>query len=286
MSIDEDSIVHLVRGNSSDNCRVVKRSANSLVVEDTNYFYKIKANGTDAKECFEEIVLRAFSQVYQELGLDWEVSAVSDGSQDFLVERRQKLKVASAGDFTFEEVLANAAEVKRRVENRLEFPRLLAQLRLSGNFEHIQKIVLARDSEEDYSDYAFYVDNIVPLGNSNYFIALIDALGSWDSGCNAVAVPVNLGYGDFFFTEDRVFDNTEKAAVRLFEVSPKWWLFPQQGGNIVEVRKQVASQLQQMFENNLKIFYSKKQTDVLIDNDLLNFKEECYRLSLNSGDHE
>ena len=286
MSLNEDSIVELVRGTSSDGSRVVKRSDNCLVVEDSSYFYKIRPRGEDAKRCFEEIVLRAFVQVYQEFGLDWEVSAVSDGSQDFLVERRQKLEVASANNLTFEEVLANGAEIKRKVENRLEFPRLLAQLRLSGNFEHIKKITLARDCEDDFSDYAVYKGQTIFLGTSSWFLALLNEKGSWDSNCNAAAIPVSLSYGDFFFADQRVFDPDEKAVVRLFEVVPTWWLFSAQAVNIVEARAHVAGDLEQMFSSNVELLFTKKAQKLRVDRDFLNMTGECEKLRLGSGEND
>lgn len=282
---NDNNLTELAKKNFSEHSHVVKESKGCLVLEDSDYFYKIKAKRVSQKSAFEEIVTQAFVQVYQDFGLDWELYTIEDELGNFLVERRQKLEVFKEGDCSFDELISKSSDVKRLVENKLEFPRLMAQLRLAEKFEHIQKLTLIREAEDDYSDFAVYENNVILLGNSNYFIAPIDARGVWDSNCNAFALRVSLSYGDFFFTDAAIFEPRTRAAVQLYEVTPKWWMYPPECGDIVESRKLVTADLSQMLADNLKVVSTKKKQSLKINKNFPPMQEVCDQLLLKQGNN-
>lgn len=282
---NDNNLTELAKKNFSEHSHVVKESKTCLVLEDSDFFYKIKPKSVSQKSAFEEIVTQAFVQVYQDLGLDWELYTIEDELGNFLVERRQKLEVFKEGDCSFDELISKSSDVKRLVENKLEFPRLMAQLRLAGKFEHIQKLTLIREAEDDFSDFALFGDNVILLGNSNYFIAPIDARGVWDSNCNAFALRVSLSYGDFFFTDAAIFEPKTRAAVQLYEVTPKWWMYTPECGDIVESRKLVAADLSQMLADNLKVVSTKKKQSLKINKNFPPMQEVCDKLLLKQGNN-
>ena len=234
--------------------KLVKYSDTTLVTEACDCFYKVRdifPNNPRTK--FELEVAKAFAEELRSIGLVWKLDVVEVATMQFLVEKRQKLEIASPSKCSFDELLRGAYAIQRRVENRLGLPSLLAQLKNSGGFEHVDKIVLARKHVENYSDFGLWNGNVIRLGSSNPVLALRDdASGKWIDDFPTRPVHVNLPSGDYWFTSDKMIE-TNFLIGEIGCQAQDMWLFTGLSDNFADEIENCQVEYKKMLEDNLDI---------------------------------
>ena len=231
---------------------------------------------------FNNILRQAFVQEYRHMGLEWELVCATHGTEIVSIEKRQKLTTFN-DDVAPDEILKKTAMVNWRVEKRLEFSHLMAQLFNKGNFEHIKKVGIARDCPFSNKHYSPVKSEAVCLSDSAWFLALVDHKNRWNATVKTQTVPVSLSYGNFFFTDMFVFDEIPINSVAgLFKPSAKWWLFDQADVDIKKTRERLTEELACMMKRNLEIAVKKVPVDVKTDDDFFDVETESRRNANNS----
>ena len=281
MSIDE--IIMMPEGDAS----VIKRTDGCAVVDYGDYVIKIKEiDLNDPLTCFDNFIAQAFAAEYQHMGIEWELSNVSLDGKTFRVEKRQKLELLDSGKMSFEEAVKNSSVLRRRVEKRLEFPRLFAQIHSFKDFEHFNKLVMAREHASDLSDFAIFDGRVVILGQSKWFLGLLNRDSRWGTVETQRVLPVETNYGKFYFAAQNLF--LKKNAVgSALQDSLKWWLFSSDVGNLESFRLKMYDELKEMATNNLKVLATKKPFVIKSKKDFGNVSSEMKKMGLlgsNFGD--
>lgn len=271
--INEDKIVQISK---EDKCDVVKQAETIVVLEGARYFWKIvRIDENDPASHFDITVRQAFAQAYRNMGLDWEVFCENIDDELYVIERRQKLKTCESESLTVEQCLQRSANIIQVIEESLELRLLLAQIRSNRDFRNIRQIMLARQHIDAPDDFAIYQDNVLILGDSGWFLALINSQGEWENAIFSEVVDVSLTYGDFYFASQGAFDNSDQAISSIYEVTQNWWLFPKDGKRVIETRTYLKKELENMLRTNSKIVSTKANVEVKDENSYTSFKREC-----------
>lgn len=264
--------------------RVVKESDCSLVAETSDWIYKYKEIDVhNPRTFFKVIVARGFAKEYQDLGIDWDISFVENNGRKFQVERRQKLEVLNPEDISIEEAFKASSVVRKKVEKRLEFPRLFAQIHSSEGFKSFSKLVLGLSHRNEISDFAVFGNQVIVLGESSMFLALLDEDGEWQTTPSQRVVPVSLKSGEFWFADYNLFARKNALGSCLTDCL-KWWLFPKNVGDIGQLRDQLYKELENMFTSNLKVLTTKEPRESKTRSDFGNVFEEMKKLGLLEDD--
>lgn len=274
--IDAKNIVNAL---TKSETHVVKTGETCAVVEDASHFWKIaKVNEANFAYRFDVIVKQTFAEVHREIGIDWEVFFERDDDGLFLVEKREKLKTCDNHDMSLEDCLRQSAKITRCVEEKLEMRLLLAQIRQNEAFRNIRKIKLARDREDAIDDFAIHEGSVVILGDTGWFLALVNADGKWENALFSDAVEVNLTFGDFFFANQEVFNEADQAIASIYDMTQRWWLFPKDEADILATRDHLKHELETMMKTNAKILTNKQSVPVKDQTSYFSFQEESVKL--------
>ncbi len=283
-TLDENQVYSFLELDDVNKCSVVKNDNVCMVIHAQNCFYKVrKQNTEDAKSFFEQVVLNAFVSEYKQLGLEWDMFNVRDGEDVYTVEKRPILEVLTPSTFSsFDDVLAKTSDIYRRVENRLEFPVLTAQISQEEQFRSVEKVSLARNCKNDFADYALWQNHVIPLGNSNFFLALLNHNNMYDCCHKSFSSPISLTYGDFYFDNYYFFKNSKtmgRALRKRLSSVIKWWLFPSDVADLNEVNNYLDNELKDMYTTNLEILTSKQLHTVKTVDDFDSAFKECRKLN-------
>ncbi len=278
---------NVLETSKSNNFEIVKNENNCMVVKTPNCFYKIRRLNEKSPACpvynFEQTVIQAFCSEYKAMGLNWDVFNIKQNNTTYLVEKRQKLKTFSPNECDLQEIINKGSKIIRRVEKRLEIPLLAAQIKLSGLFEQFSKIVLARDSSNNLDDFAIWHNEVILLGNSNWFLAMLDNSGKWNMCQKAKPVAITLSYGEYYFAAYTTFSQYVNA-LDILKESSKWWLFKKADYDLLEVRQNMKSNLTEMIQNNIEVAANKERKIVSTEDEFGTMLDECkkYRAALKS----
>ena len=265
---------------------VVKENETCSVFEDSSHFWKIiKINEENLAYRFDVIVKQAFAEVHRGLGIGWEVFLERNPEGLFLIEKREKLQTCDSLSFSLEDCLKNSLKITHRVEEKLRMRLLLAQIRQSVAFRNIRKIGLVRYHEDELEDFAIFGDSTLILGDSGWFLALLNRDGKWENALLSEAVEVSLEAGDFCFASQGTFDENDQAIASIYEITQKWWLFPKDGTDVFATRSHLKLELEDMLKTNAKILSQKTDISVKDETSYFSFQEESAKLR-RLGAHE
>ena len=266
----------------SKNPVAIKQTQDCVVLDSGECIIKIREiDNSDPQLVFEDIILHAFAQEYKKMGISWDISCVNHEGRTYRIEKREKLHVLQESELSFEEILEKSYSLKLRVEKKLGFPRLLSYIRGNENFEHVRKFILMRDAKNDFSDYALYGNEIVFLGESKWFIAPVDYKGEWIDSLNGQIVPVDVGYGKYFFARYNSFKSkhssgeTRVATSKAFEISPKWWLYDSVSGDIESAFNGLQDEYESLLSINAKLLTTKVKKDIKTEESLSDMATQC-----------
>ena len=280
--IDAQNIINALANTKT---QVVKTGETCAVVEDATHFWKInKINELNLAYQFDVTVKQAFADVHRELGIDWDVFLERHEDGLFLIEKREKLQTCDGLSVSLEDCLKESSKLTRRVEEKLEMRLLLAQIRQNEAFRNIRKIKLARDREDALDDFAIHEGSIVILGDTGWFLALVNADGKWENALFSDAVEVNLTFEDFFFANQGVFNEADQAIASIYELTQRWWLFPKDGIDFFATRSHLKLELENMLKTNAKILSQKTNIPVKDETSYFSFMNETEKLLVGGAD--
>lgn len=199
-----------------------------LVLETEEIFYKIYERDESELARFYSEIRSNLSQLYEELGLEWEVLTVWRDGITTDIEKRQKVKVLSRDSMSFKDALRSFSVILAELENRLEFPDILRQLKRLPEFSNIEKLKLIRLTANKFDDYAVFNDQVVLLDDTDWCIALVNYDGEPANVEHQLTPRVHTGYGDFLFVNHFVNVIKDGDLNYYFEECPiagagSWW---------------------------------------------------------------
>ena len=257
----------------NEHASVVKASENCFVVETANYFYKVRRiSSSDPRVVFNDVVMQAFASEYAQLGISWTYSSAKFEGLDYRVQKRQKLQPCSTDPSQLKDVIVQAEKIKRRVESRLEFPRVMHKLKSYSGFEAVNKVVLARDRKQNVDDFAIFNGHTIILGDSCWFLALLNGSGKWVKSVNNNFINLNLSYGTFNFAMYEIFE-ADYLIERVYESSPKWWMFESQSDADCNTFSHLQDEYEAMLTSNLSVLSKKVQVPVKTTKDYSNLNQ-------------
>lgn len=195
---------------------------NQTVVKTYNYFYKIYVTDKDSG-VFQSIIREQLGNIYQDMGICWNVFTIFSLDKVYTIEQRQPLIVCTP-TMDYQQLLLNWGETLTTLENSLQFNLLLKQIQ--EVYPEVKYIKLIRDCVSKYEDYALYNNKIVLLDDADFFICLLD------ENLNTVSLKfdalfVNVCGQTMLFAPLEYGNGSNKSN----EYVDKWWLFPEDAGN-------------------------------------------------------
>lgn len=249
----------LMRNLNQKDYRIIKNQNGCMVVETHECFYKIReVNKADPVSNFEQIVYETIAQEHRKMGLKWECFTVSECEKLFIVQRRQKLELLRDNKCAVRDAIKRSSIILRKVERALGFSQLVSQVNQVLNCDELVNIHLARAACPSLDDFAKKGDDFIMLGDSGFFLAMVNCNARWEYNSHQFVSRVSLECGDYYFAPRNIFEKTVHVAGTLMEPVSKWWLFPIEVGDLVGARNSYFSKLADMFSKNLKILATKQ----------------------------
>ena len=241
--------------------KLLKKSNDCLVVEAQNAFYKIRlVDENDPNIFYEKVVLQAFAEVYNEMNLEWEFFVANDETATYYVEKREKLKVLRPCDCSLETAVEQSAKVVRKVEKKLGFSQLTAQVVQAMGPGCCQRVCIARDCELSLDDFALTPSgNIVSLGDTKMFLSLIKDDGTWNYNVVSSLFKVEIKHKSYYFAPQKIRTKKHKFVEKISSPNERWWLFSAEVGEKIQAqRNALIQEVEHEFSTNVKILSLKK----------------------------
>lgn len=239
--------------NSSDTSSWVKwkNFSNQVVIQTPNYFYKL----------YEEWIYEGFlsckireilADIYKEYGLLWNIQTIVQDDKIYQIEQREKLTLCTEEIISYEDLLLNWNQTLIKVEEKLKLDKVLLQL---DNISNVKQIKLIRDCINKYEDYAIKDGKTILLDDADWFLALVNKNGDWESNLYKPYDVVTIYGSNFLFAPLNY--KSRKYPTANFEYllntpNNKWMLFPN-----IEIKKESCSRLlekrEQLLMNNIKV---------------------------------
>ena len=206
-----------------------KSFAHQVVVESSDYFYKVYEEPVNSLGPFNSLVRNLLASVYKQLGINWSIVSFRRGSSIFDFEQRQKLALASKKDITFSRLLLSFSKVLDSVEKLLELDDVLVQVKSSTLFSQVYKLKLARCCVNKFEDYALFNGQAVLLDDSDWYIVPVNAKGEVIAIDEPVSFSVNTSHGNFLFLNSldslSDFSGIYSGFNRLNPATHGWYLY-------------------------------------------------------------
>ncbi len=147
---------------------------NQVVIATDEFVYKIYEIDAQ-KQAFDHMVRVALSEIYQELGLTWNLSSFKRDGRIFDFEQRQNLEVCNSNNCGgFENILLSISEIYKKVEQNLKFDEILKELKKRDEFSRVSQLKLSRTNFNKYNDYAMFGEQAILLDDAEFCIVLLD----------------------------------------------------------------------------------------------------------------
>ena len=217
-----------------------KSYAHQVVIESDAYFYKIYESLPNTTQMFDHKVRECLAILMQDSGVDWKLISFERDGQVFDFEQRQKLKVATPGDYKFEDILLSLSETYEKVEEMLNFNGILDQLHRMGEFTDVAHLKLTRQCVNKYEDYALLGNQVILLDDADFYIAPADDDGNIINVSYTNDFCINFGSDEYVFTKLVAQRADEKLNYSLLDsvedVYPGWFLLPKCDAQAQEVQ--------------------------------------------------
>ena len=150
---------------------------NQVVIETSNYFYKIYQTKTN-DDMFIRYIRHALAKLYQSYGVYWKIVDINQGDFIYQIEQREKLQVCSPDLLTYNELLLNWKVIADQLEQEMRLSYVTDQI---NEIDHICQLKLIRDCINKYEDFGIKNGQVFLLDDSDWFLAPIDENGDWSS---------------------------------------------------------------------------------------------------------
>lgn len=155
-----------------------KDYSNQVVIETERYFYKLYKMPADSGWFIAE-ARAILGELYRARGVHWEVTTIVDGSDIYQLEQREKLRVCDS-TMDYGDILLSWNGIQQELEERMQLGLLTSQLK--QHFPGLSCVKLIRDCANKFEDYAIKDGQVYLLDDADWFLALVDKDGNWQSG--------------------------------------------------------------------------------------------------------
>ena len=247
----------------SSNYNLIKNTNGCFVVETDDNFYKIrKMIKNNPNNFFYDTLCKAFAEQYNKIGIEWDYFPIIFDEGEYRVQKREKLKTIEEGEITLDEVLLKYSDTKREVELELDFPYITSIVKGNTYFDETVKMTLARDTEDDLSNYAYAKDSIISLGDSDYFIAFIGENGTWTTHIPWTSVNLRLNHQSFILAPTLNLTVNERPLSYFYDCHSKWWLYSPLEVDFTDKLNYIKKECRSMYAKNLTIASTKTSHEV------------------------
>lgn len=182
---------------------------NQLVIQTNNYYYKIYES--TLANTFYHIIRQELCRIYrEEYGLIWDLFVYKNEKTGNVIqiERRQKLRIPTEDDMTFDELLINFSKILNKVEKKLNLKYILSQIKMYNQCKDVEKIKLIRKCGNKYNDYGI-TDNgqIILLDDADWFLVLLDNKNNILHKKTIVLPITDLNNQNMYFCSDRILED-------------------------------------------------------------------------------
>lgn len=234
-------------------------NANQIVFKTDDYYYK--AYAFDEVDKFNSLIRRAFAEVYQSYGIDWEIVTLQTDKGFLDVERRQPLEVCTEW---YDDILLNYSNTLRLVEEKLCFSEILKQIQ--EHYKYVCKIKLIRHCANKSVDYALYKDKVILLDDADWFLCMLDENNKPISTRN-IFIKVRLLDEDYTFTHWVVNPQKIMTLSRINDINDKFFLFKRL--DLIIKEASLRGDFQRMLESNIKFLTINDDDASIIENNSL-----------------
>lgn len=149
-------------------CYKWKSSVNSqLVIKTEDRFFKIYESRIT--EFFDRLIRRKLCEIYNDLGIKWNIKEFVKNNFVYEIEEREILQVCSG---EFKDNLLSYKSILDELESRLHLNILTKQLKYK--FDEFYKIKLLRNCYNKNIDYAYFNKQVILLDDADFYLGLID----------------------------------------------------------------------------------------------------------------
>lgn len=149
--------------------------AQQLLLKKDNRYYKIY--GENDSFFFNCLVRKELADIYNRLGIGWEVYFREYQGKRYFIEKREELERLPV-DSTPEVVLNSWREIHEELEKRLNLDDILEQLKKkSVSFRAVYRIRLLLPSVFKVGDWAVYGDRVILLDDENFSLVCVNERG-------------------------------------------------------------------------------------------------------------
>lgn len=184
-------------GSESTVC--LKDYKTQAVIQTDNYVYKLYQGKTDKEGPFFSRVRNCLAKVYQEMGIHWSIASFSREGSLFDFEQRERLHVATPEDVSFTEIMLSMSDVYEKVEEQMQFDKILAQLKAFPEFKNVNKLQLNRACVNSFEDYALFGSHAILLDDAEFYVAAVDKEGCPQDIDPTFEANIKTDYGEFTF---------------------------------------------------------------------------------------
>lgn len=242
-----------------------KNSANQIVIETPNYFFKLyNGSGLDAEYLCH--VREKLGEIYRtEYNLNWDVKTIYKDNKLYQIERREKLQVCNPSIISMDDLYIKYGELLNKLEQKLLFPKITKQIypKVKEFGKELYQIKLIRDCMPAYEDYAITNDgNIILLDDSDWFIYLVDKNGnilyipntyfevvsSFDY--NSILCPCNL---------DKMIKEGEDIGNAVVEISK--WTITKHKSEMLDLQSDLINKYEETICDTVKILTTGKKLE-------------------------
>lgn len=150
--------------------------ASQIVIQTNNYYYKIYES-TLCNSTVHQIRQELCKIYREEYGLIWDYFIYKNEitGNVIQIERRQKLRIPTEQDMSFDELLINFSKILNKVEKSLNLNFYFKQLKMYNEFSDVEKIKLIRQCGNKFQDYGITNNGqIILLDDADWIFVLLD----------------------------------------------------------------------------------------------------------------
>ncbi len=237
----------------------------NVVLETQTNTYRIHTHWlSDPCVTFKKILLSAFADEYQKIGVDWRCYSMKKGEHVLIIEEHENLISSKDAQISQEDARRRASIITRSVESNLGFHHLIAQLKQKFGINQVEYLRIAQDTLVEDLEFAVAGSNVIESDHSRPFLAIVDKSGRWNCNIQADSFMVDTAFGKFVFAPKKVPQGETELALRLLESTTQWWLFPLEvGKDMIDERRTMIEKCKKMHSDNMKILTQNKDFPVM-----------------------
>ena len=196
--------------------------ASQVVIQTNNFYYKIYES-TLCNSTFHQIRQELCKIYREEYGLIWDYFIYKNEitGNVIQIQRRQKLRIPTKQDMSFDELLINFSKILNKVEKSLNLNFYFKQLKMYDEFSDVEKIKLIRQCGNKFQDYGITnKGQIILLDDADWILILLDKNNKILNKSQMVLSIVDINNQDTFFISDTTVKAlTKQQPIRFYNHS-------------------------------------------------------------------